>query len=147
MGIHPPPWWGRPWWERRRLIPRLLHTHTHFNLNKTCVCVFVYLITVQLQVEVPLVCVQADVAFLLHVAVAHGVVRDGICGVKRNRSRLFKTPLGNVRRYAREGMLFKRRNVNFIDRLRVSAWCFAASTISDLSNPQKSNFYSPIKDF
>lgn len=41
-----------------------------------------YLITVQLQIEISLVCVHTDVALLLHVLVAHGVVCNGICEIK-----------------------------------------------------------------
>ena len=38
-----------------------------------------HLVTVQLQIDVPFVGVEANVALLLHVLVAHGVVCDGVC--------------------------------------------------------------------
>lgn len=40
-----------------------------------------YLITVQLQIQISLVCVQTDVALLLHVLVAHCVICNGICEI------------------------------------------------------------------
>lgn len=44
-----------------------------------------YLITVQLQIHISLVCVQTDVALLLHVLVAHRVVCNGICGITNKK--------------------------------------------------------------
>ena len=38
-----------------------------------------HLVTVQLQIDVPFVGVEADVALLLHILVAHGVVCNGVC--------------------------------------------------------------------